>query len=101
MPSPPSTNPDSIASPKGPVQQRHGRNSRPAEYVMAPEVPVQRPEESSALGKTPGLESDEQAKLFKAIDELRECGVSEDISLPQVCLPFTPMPLSAEAWKAG
>ena len=68
---------------------------------MAPEVPVQKPEGPPALGKTPGFESAKLGKLFETIDKLRECGVSEDISLPQVCLPFTPMPLSAFARKGG
>ena len=76
----------------------HGTSSRPAGYVFAPEVPIQEPEE---LGNTPGLESEKHARFFETVDRLRSCGVGEDISLPQVCLPFTPMPLSAEAWKGG
>ena len=33
---------------------------------------------------TTGLESNELSRLFEIIDKLRDCGVSEDISLPQV-----------------
>lgn len=36
------------------------------------------------VGKTQGFESPELVRLFGIIDKLRECGVSEDISLPQV-----------------
>ena len=38
-----------------------------------------------SVGKTDGFESNELARLFNVIDKMRECGVSEDISLPQVC----------------
>ncbi|KAF8540542.1 P-loop containing nucleoside triphosphate hydrolase protein [Trichophaea hybrida] len=36
------------------------------------------------LGNTQGFESRELVRLFEIIDRLRECGVSEDISLPQL-----------------
>ncbi|KAI5784408.1 dynamin [Pyronema domesticum] len=36
------------------------------------------------VGNTAGFESAELVRLFETIDKLRECGVSEDISLPQL-----------------
>ena len=69
-----------------------------AEYAIAPES-REKPGGPAALGKTPGLEGTDLARLFETMDKLRECGVSEDISLPQVRLPSIPMQLSAWAWR--
>ncbi|KAI5805779.1 P-loop containing nucleoside triphosphate hydrolase protein [Geopyxis carbonaria] len=38
----------------------------------------------SSVGTTAGFESRDLVNLFGVIDKLRECGVSEDISLPQI-----------------
>jgi hypothetical protein len=46
---------------------------------------------AETVGNTTGFESRELIRLFEIIDKLRECGVSEDISLPQV----SPVPISA------
>jgi len=48
--------------------------------------PRQEVEEEEKLGNTQGFESRELVRLFEIIDRLRECGVSEDISLPQVSI---------------
>jgi hypothetical protein len=55
-----------------PVKSEPGREER------------QKPE---TVGNTQGFESRELVRLFEIIDKLRECGVSEDISLPQVSAP--------------
>ena len=34
------------------------------------------------------LQSEEQTHILDAIDEMRDLGVNEDISIPQVCLPL-------------
>jgi len=44
-----------------------------------------------SFGNTHGFQGGELDKLFKTIDQLRECGVSEDISLPQVCHSYLPI----------
>jgi len=43
-----------------------------------------------SLGNTQVFQGGELDRLFKTIDQLRECGVSEDISLPQVSTPPPP-----------
>lgn len=48
--------------------------------------PRQEVKEEEKLGNTQGFESRELVRLFEIIDRLRECGVSEDISLPQVSI---------------
>lgn len=92
------TDPDPPSSQRA-LNLRPGRGGKATEteHVTAPER--EKPQEAGALGKTPGLEGADLARLFETMDKLRECGVSEDISLPQVCLPYMPMQLSAWAWN--
>lgn len=52
------------------------------EKLEFPPQPQPQPQPTMAADK---LESEELVKLLEIIDKLREFGVSEDISLPQVC----------------
>jgi hypothetical protein len=52
------------------------------EIMPVPKTEDEPPVET--VGNTTGFESRELIRLFEIIDKLRECGVSEDISLPQV-----------------
>ena len=52
--------------------------------ISPPTPPEPASKDTKPLGNTQGFESRELVRLFAIIDKLRECGVSEDISLPQV-----------------
>lgn len=56
----------------------------PMATSVMPSPPVAEPAPVTAAADK--LESQELVKLLEIIDKLREFGVSEDISLPQVCV---------------